>query len=396
MIDTSEKDFERSIEQALINSGFIKRRPENYGPELCLDTEMLFDFIYTTQPKAWEKLKVQHGAEVKERFIKRLVKEIERRGTLDVLRRGVKDLGCKFDLAYFKPETTMNEEHRRLYNGNVFSIIRQLHYSKRDPGKSIDLVLFLNGLPIITGELKNPLKGQTVQDAIKQYRKDRDPKEPLLKFGRCMTHFALDPDLVYMTTRLKGRSTGFLPFNKGRDGGAGNPDNPAGYKTSYLWEEVWQKDSLLEIINHFLQEVESVDDRGKKTGKKSLIFPRYHQLDAVRKLVAHAGELGPGRQYLIQHSAGSGKSYSIAWLAHQLSGLHDARDRRVFDSIVVITDRRVLDRQLQRSIRQFEQVKGVVKTITRHKAKTLAKALESPGIGEGRHHHHPANLPLRR
>lgn len=397
MIDTSERDFEKTIEEALTGasedasdwgvreptttygtpeSHYIKRHPEDYNRSLCLDSEMIFDFIYTTQASMWEELKTQHGAKVKERFLKRLVKEIETRGTLDVLRRGVKDLGCKFDMAYFKPVSGLNEEHRRLYNGNILSVTRQPHYSEREPNKSLDMVLFLNGIPIITAELKNPLKGQTVQDAVQQYRRDRDPKELFFKFGRCLAHFAVDTDLVYMTTHLKGGSTVFLPFNKGNAGGAGNPDNPDGFKTSYLWEEVWQKDSLLEIIAQYLQVVELEDDKGKKTGERSLIFPRYHQLDAVRRLVAHAMGHGSGQQYLIQHSAGSGKSNTIAWLCHQLSGLHDEEDRRVFDSIIVITDRRVLDRQLRRTIKQFEQVRGVVEAITTQKSRNLARALE--------------------
>ncbi len=393
-MDTSEKNFEAAIEQTLLGitrtdvvseplatyetpSQYIKRRPEDYDKTLCLDAGMLFNFIYATQPKIWEKLKQQHGeAFVKERFLKRLVKEIENRGTLDVLRKGVTDLGCKFDLAYFKPETKLNEEHKRLYNANILSVARQLKYSLKNEN-SIDLTIFLNGLPIITAELKNPLKGQDVQNAIKQYKYDRDPKEPLFAFGRCLAHFAVDTDLVFMTTHLNGGKTNFLPFNKGNNKGAGNPENPSGFKTAYLWEDVWQRDNLLEIINHFLQIVEEEDDKGKKTGKRKLIFPRYHQWEAVRKLVAHAKANETGQHYLIQHSAGSGKSNTIAWLSHQLAGLHNVEDKRVFDSVIVITDRRVLDRQLQQTVRSFEQVRGVVTTISEHKSENLAKALET-------------------
>lgn len=270
----------------------------------------------------------------------------------------------------------MNEEHRRFYKANTLSVIRQLYYSEKNQNKSLDLVLFLNGFPIITAELKNPLKGQKVEDAVKQYQLDRDPSEPLFKFGRVFAHFAVDPDYIYMTPHLKGHDTKFLPFNKGCDDGAGNPENPHGYKTSYLWEDVWQKNSLMEIIGHFLHVVDELDDKGKKTGEQSLIFPRYHQLDAVRKLVKDAKINGIGQQYLIQHSAGSGKSNTIAWLCHQLSEIHDSGDNRIFYSIIVITDRRVLDKQLQRTIRQFEQVKGVVETITKAKSKNLARALE--------------------
>ncbi|MCA9797652.1 MAG: type I restriction endonuclease subunit R, partial [Candidatus Eremiobacteraeota bacterium] len=236
------------------------------------------------------------------------------------------------------------------------------HYSQKNEN-SLDLAIFLNGLPIFTAELKNPFKGQNVQHAIRQYRFDRDPKEPLFAFGRCLAHFAVDPDLVYVTTHLQGSRTRFLPFNQGRYGGAGNPPSWQGFATAYLWERVWARDSVLELLQHFIHEYQEEDDKGRKTSKRRLIFPRYHQLDAVRRLVRDARSQGPGQRYLIQHSAGSGKSNSIAWLAHQLSVLHDAQDRRVFDTIIVITDRRVLDRQLQRTVRQFEQVEGVVENI---------------------------------
>ena len=374
MIDTSEKDFEVKVEAHLLGNSYTRRLPEQYDRTLCLDPDALFDFIYATQSKQWEKLKAQHGEQVKERFLKRLVKEIESRGTLNVLRRGVTDLGCHFDLAYFQPETTMNEEHARLYKANIISVVRQLKYSQKNEN-SIDLVLFVNGLPVITAELKNPLKGQNVQNAIWQYRNDRDPKEPLLAFKRCLAHFAVDTDLAYMTTRLRGKATDFLPFNKGKDKGAGNPTNPNGFNTAYLWEEVWQRDSLLDIIQNFLELIDLEDDKGRKTGEQELIFPRYHQLDAVRRLVQDAKKNLAGRRYLVEHSAGSGKSNSIAWLCHRLAGLHDAKNSRVFDSIVVVTDRRVLDRQLRRTIKSFEQVAGIVTAIEGNKSQELANAL---------------------
>jgi type I restriction enzyme R subunit len=374
LIDTSEKDFESSVVAHLTDNGYTQRLPEQYDRSFCLDPGPLFDFVYATQPKTWEKLKQQHGEQVRERFLKRLVKEIETRGTLDVLRRGVTDLGCKFDLAYFRPETTMNEEHARLYKANIISVVRQLKYSQRNDN-SIDIVLLVNGLPVITAELKNPLKGQNVQNAIWQYRNDRDPKEPLFAFKRCLAHFAVDTDLAYMTTRLRGKVTDFLPFNKGKDKGAGNPANPNGFNTAYLWEEVWQRDSLLDMIQNFLELVHLEDDKGRKTGEQELIFPRYHQLDAVRRLVRDAKKNGTGQKCLVEHSAGSGKSESIAWLCHRLVGLHDARDERVFDSIVVVTDRRVLDWQLRRKIKSFEQVAGIVTAIEHHKSEQLANAL---------------------
>ena len=358
--------------------GYRKRDPKkDYAPTRCLIPRDVLDFVFATQPKEWKKLTQHHGAEMKERFLSRLAGEIERRGALDVLRRGIKDSGCKFRLAYFQPVSGLNEELQHLYEANLFSVVRQLHYSERNEN-SLDLVLFLNGIPVFTAELKNPLTGQTVQDAIRQYRFDRDPREPLLAFRRCLAHFAVDPDLVFVTTHLEGPRTRFLPFNQGKFGGAGNPPKlptESGYATDYLWGRIWARDSVLNLIQHFIQDVEEEDEEGRKTGTRLLIFPRYHQLDAVRRLVDHARNHGPGTRYLIQHSAGSGKSNSISWLAHQLSVLHDISDRRVFDSIVVITDRRVLDRQLQRTVRQFEQTEGVVENIDTT-SKQLKQALE--------------------
>ena len=400
---TTERAFEDAIEVALLRygpdaipeadiqarelrppfsdsppGGYRKRRPEDYDRDLCLIPRDVVDFILATQPKEWARLKQHHGEEVRERFLRRLASEIERRGALDVLRNGIKDSGCKFRLAYFRPATRLNEETRRLYEANLFSVVRQLRYSTKNEN-SIDLVLFLNGIPIFTAELKNPLSGQTVEDAIHQYKYDRDPREPLLAYGRCLAHFAVDPSLVYVTTHLRGPDTQFLPFNRGCFGGAGNPPVPpteTGYATSYLWEEIWAKDSVLDLIRQFIHEIEEEDDRGRKTGRRFLIFPRYHQLEAVRKLVWHARSFGTGQRYLIQHSAGSGKTFTIAWLAHRLATLHDAEDRRVFDSIVVVTDRRVLDRQLQTAMRQFEQTLGVVENIDTT-SRQLKQALES-------------------
>jgi type I restriction enzyme R subunit len=373
-MDTSEKDFETGIFSFLTGSGFTGRDAANYDRALCLDPDSLFQFLYATQAKTWEKLKLQHGEQAKERFLKRLAGQIEKRGTLDVLRKGIDDLGCHFDLAYFQPESTLNEEHARLHEANILGVMRQVHYSAQNDS-SLDLVLFVNGLPVITAELKTPLKGQTVQVAVAQYKHDRDPREPLFAFRRCLAHFAVDTDLVFITTRLQGGKTWFLPFNKGHERGAGNPPNPNGFKTAYLWEEVWGRERLLEILNHFVVDRDKFDEKGKKTGEREVIFPRYHQLDAVRRMVAHARENGTGQNYLVEHSAGSGKSNSIAWLCHRLVGLHDAKDQRVFDSIVVVTDRRVLDQQLRSTIRSFEQVKGIVTAIEKHKSQELAKAL---------------------
>ena len=358
--------------------GYRRRKPEDYDRALCLLPRDVVDFVLATQPREWKKLEQHHGAAVKEQFLKRLAAEIERRGALDVLRNGLKDSGCKFRLAYFRPASGLNEETRRLHAANLFAVVRQVHYSSRNEN-CLDLVLFLNGIPIFTAELKNPLNGQDVEDAIRQYQRDRDPREPLLAYGRCLAHFAVDPDLVYVTTRLVGPNTRFLPFNRGKYGGAGNPPVPPtqqGYATGYLWEETWARDSVLDLVRQFIHEVEEEDDKGRKTGRRFLIFPRYQQLDCVRNLVTDARGMGAGQRYLIQHSAGSGKSFTIAWLAHQLATLHDAGDRRVFDSIVVITDRRVLDRQLQTTMRQFEQTLGVVENIDTT-SRQLKDALES-------------------
>lgn len=372
-------DFEDSFP-----GGYLKRNSkDHYDADLCLIPNDVTDFILATQPKEWKRLKEHHGAEVKGRFLKRLSHEVGRRGALDVLRNGVKDSGCKFRLAFFRPASGLNEELQRLHAANLFSVVRQMYYHPSAPdkgdGPSLDLALFLNGIPVFTAELKNPLTGQNVEDAIRQYKITRDPREPLFAHGRCLAHFAVDPELVFVTTHLNGEKTCFLPFNQGRFRGAGNPPVPPtqkGYATGYLWERIWVRDSVLDLIRQFIHEIEEEDEKGSKTGKRSLIFPRYHQIDAVRKMVAHARQHGPGERYLIEHSAGSGKSFTIAWLAHQLSTLHDFEDKRVFDSIVVITDRRILDRQLQSTVRQFEQTLGVVENIDRT-SRQLREALES-------------------
>ncbi len=354
--------------------GYHKHISEDYDKSLCLIPEDVLNFIYATQPKEWEKFKRQHEVDARTPFLHRLATELRTRGTLSVLRKGIKANGCRFQLAYFVPSSGLNYELLNLYAANIFSEVRQLRYSERN-NNSLDLVLFLNGLPIFTAELKNPFTGQNVQNAIQQYRFDRDPREPLFAFGRCLAHFAVDPDLVYMSSHLEGPKTSFLPFNLGRNGGAGNPPSWKGFATAYLWESIWARSSVLNLVQHFIQEVEELDDKGRKTGKRSLIFPRYHQLDAVRRLVADARQKGQGQRYLIEHSAGSGKSKSISWLAHQLSVLHDSEDKRVFDSIIVITDRRVLDRQLQQAVQQFEQTLGVVENIDTT-SRQLKQALE--------------------
>jgi len=402
-MEISERSFEKTIECGLLRygpdaclgevtgireesapygesaqGGYRKRPPEEYDASLCLLPRDVIDFILATQPKEWERLKQHYGAAVKEQFLKRLSREIARRGTLDVLRNGLKDSGCKFQLAYFRPSSGLNEALRRLHAANLFSVVRQLRYSEKS-AQSLDMVLFLNGIPIFTAELKNPLTGQTIEDAIRQYKTARDPREPFFAYGRCLAHFAVDPDLVYVTTQLAGPKTQFLPFNQGKFGGAGNPPVPPtqkSYATAYLWEKIWVRDSVLDLVRQFIHEVEEEDENGRKTGTRTFVFPRYQQLDAVRRLVAHARQSGAGQRYLIQHSAGSGKSFTIAWLAHRLATLHDDADKRVFDSIVVVTDRRILDRQLQTTMRQFEQTLGVVENIDTT-SRQLKEALES-------------------
>lgn len=379
MVDYTEKNFEQTIQQTLLEDGYHKRSPNDYDQAACLIPDDVIAFIHATQPVEWDKFKKMHGPDAKNRLLKRVSDQVRRRGTLEVLRKVVKCDGCRFYLAYFRPASGMNPELQKKYEGNIFSMVRQLRYSEKNEN-SLDIVLFLNGLPIFTVELKNPLTGQSVQDAIWQYRTDRIPREPLFQFGCCLAHFAVDPDLVYVTTHLQGMQTRFLPFNLGRNGGAGNPPRLDNFATAYLWEQIWARDSVLELIQHFIHIVEVDEKDARKPGKKKkptkrLIFPRYHQLDVVRRLVAGARAKGPGQNYLIQHSAGSGKSNSIAWLAHRLSVLHTDYDQRVFDSIIIITDRRVLDRQLQRTVRQFQQVDGVVENIDTT-SRQLKKALE--------------------
>jgi len=256
--------------------GYHRRKQEEFDRALCLLPRDVVDFVLATQPREWQKLQQHHGTAVREQFLRRLASEIERRGALDVLRNGLKDSGVKFRLAYFRPASGLNVETRQLHGANLFAVVRQVRYSTKNES-SLDLVLFLNGIPVFTAELKNPLTGQNVADAIRQYKTNRDPREPLLAYGRCLGHFAVDPDLVYVTTHLAGAKTGFLPFNRGRFGGAGNPPVPPtsnGYATAYLWEEAWSRNSVLDLVRQFIHEVEEENEKEHKTGKRFLIFPR--------------------------------------------------------------------------------------------------------------------------
>jgi type I restriction enzyme R subunit len=378
---TTENIFETAIVLSLVEyGGYLETQAADFSRELALDKHQVIAFLKDTQSARWEKLTAVHGDDVENRVMQRLFKELDLRGTLDVVRNGIVDYGVRFDMAYFRPETKLNPETKALYEKNRLTVTRQVRYSTQSE-HSVDLLLGLNGLPLATVELKNRFTGQDVKNAKRQYIEDRDPRELLFQFKkRALVHFAVDADEVFMTTRLDGKRTRYLPFNLGYDNGAGNPPNDnGGCKTAYLWEEIWAKDSWMEIIGRFLHlQVDEIEDKstGRKYKKETLIFPRYHQLDTVKALSRHARENGAGCQYLIQHSAGSGKSNSIAWLAYRLSSLHNDKDERVFDSVIVITDRLVLDQQLQNTIYQFEHKQGVVQKIDKD-SNQLAYALAS-------------------
>jgi type I restriction enzyme R subunit len=346
---------------AVGGTGWLAGWPRDYDRTYALDTAQLFAFLQATQPEELQKLHIGDYSNKSDiallKFLARLDTETGKRGIIDVLRKGVDHGALHFDLFYGTPSPG-NDKAAALFNKNRFSITRQLCYSTDETRRALDLCQFLNGLPISTFELKNSLTKQTVEDAIEQYRRDRDPREKLFQFGRCVVHFAVDDQQVMMCTELKGKSSWFLPFNQGWNDGAGNPPNPDGLKTDYLWKEILTPRGLTNILENYAQ---IVDEKNPKTGrnKRKQVFPRYHQLDVVRKVLAHVSEHGPGARYLIEHSAGSGKSNSIAWLAHQLVGLKHM-DKEVFDSVVVVTDRRILDDQLQRTVKQFMQVGATV------------------------------------
>lgn len=362
---TTEATFETAIVASLVGNGLYQQgNADDYSPELGMFKYEVLAFLQESQPRAWERLVGIHGLEAANRIIQRLFKELELRGSLDVLRNGIIDYGVKFHLAYYKPETGLNEDTLALYGMNRLKVVRQVYYSSKNRN-SVDLVLVLNGLPVATLELKNHFTGQTTANAKRQYATTRDSKELLFAFKkRALVHFAVDPDEVFMTTKVDGDGTRWLPFNKGVNKGKGNPVNPNGYKTAYLWENILAKDSVMDIIGRFVHlQVTEYELDGQKRKKEGLIFPRYHQLDVVRDTTRHVRENGAGHNYLIQHSAGSGKSNSIAWLAYRLSSLHNAQDERIFSSVIVITDRRVLDQQLQDTIYQFEHKTGVVQKI---------------------------------
>ena len=358
-------------------TGWILGDRKHYDRGACVDLVQLRGFILATQPELDVALSLDRESALRRQFLARLEKEVARRGVIDVLRRGIEHGPYHVDLFYGTPSPG-NAKAEERFAGNRFSVTRQLAYSRDETRHALDLGLFVNGLPVATFELKNSLTKQTVQDAVEQYCQDRDPRERLFAFGRCVVHFAVDDSEVRFCTELTGKGSWFLPFDQGYREGAGNPPNPNGLKTAYLWERVLTPAGLTDILENYAQIVEEVDRRtGKK--KRKQIFPRYHQLDVVRKLLADVREEGAGRRYLVQHSAGSGKSNSIAWLAHQLIGVKQD-DKDAFDSIIVVTDRRILDEQIQANIKQFAQVTAVIGAVTgsgESKTAQLSKFLAS-------------------
>ncbi|QDT24811.1 Type-1 restriction enzyme R protein [Gimesia panareensis] len=375
----SETAFETLLFESLLGDGYINVDSTEFDPETAIFPNRVLDFIKITQKKQWDKLETLHGEKTGERILSDLCKWMDSHGSLATLRHGFKCYGRTLQVAFFKAAHDLNSELAIQYQTNCVGATRQLYYSTKNKN-SLDLVLSINGIPVVTMELKNHLTGQTVDDAKRQYQKDRDPRELIFEFKRrTLVHFTVDPDSVFMTTRLAGSATYFLPFNQGADGGAGNPVSKNGkHRTAYLWEEVFSRESCLDLFARFLhlQIDERRTDEGKKIKKESMIFPRYHQLQAVRKLVANARIEGVGHNYLVEHSAGSGKSNTIGWLAHRLASLHNADNERVFDSVVVITDRLVLDSQLQDTIYQFDHRQGVVQKIDEN-SRQLAEALEN-------------------
>ncbi|EFS9254191.1 type I restriction endonuclease subunit R [Campylobacter upsaliensis] len=360
MRNYTEKDLESLIEAHLLNNGYIKRESKDYDKSLGVDRELFLNFLHSTQAKTLQELEIRGIKE--QELLKRIFSQIQDKGIVKALQAGVKIRDITIKLAHPKPNSSANEKAIENYNKNIFSITRQLYFSEKN-NKSLDMMIFLNGLPLITMELKNPFTGQNVYNAIEQYKKDRDPRESIFK--QSVVHFALDSDLIYMSTKLEGIQTKFLPFNRGLNNGSGaiglecgggNPAVKDKMKTSYFWEELLQKDTLSKLLFDFTIK-----------NSKGVIFPRFHQFDVVSRLLKDVKEKGVGQRYLIQHSAGSGKSNSIAWLAHHLVSLHrieNDKEKEVFDSILVVTDRRVLDRQIQENVKSFTQDKNLVESIT--------------------------------
>lgn len=359
--NTTEKQFQKDIINHLESTGYIHRSTLNYEKATCLDPELTLKFILKTQPREWEKFKRVYGDKAEQKFFYRLVNEIDRKGTIHVLRNGFRDVGAYFSLFYPQPNNNKNPDLFKKYEGNIFSVIDELEYQHRAHGDRLDLVIFINGIPILTIELKDTFS-QGVEKAMKQYREDRDPNEKI--FQRCLVHFAMSDEKIYMTTKLEGPQTRFLPFNKGLE----NPCVEHDYKTSYLYNDILQINKLSRLISNFIYM-----EKDDKTRKEIPIFPRYHQLDCVNLLLA---DCEPGKNYLIQHSAGSGKTKTIAWLAHGLINKFNSMDERVYNMVIVVSDRRVIDRQLQEQVKAIEKVRGIVDVIDRD-SQQLAEALKT-------------------
>ena len=380
-IDSSERGFETNIEASLITNGYEKRMLAGEASQLfkkyALDVEMLFMFLEATQDKQLKLLEKSYGPDYKSKVLVRICDSLKKHGVIHCLRHGIKDRGVTLKLVYNKPPTTMNQVMNELYDKNIFTVSRQVYYSDKHTN-SLDMVVFINGLPLVVMELKNQFTRQTVEHAMTQFKKDRDPKEQLFKFNeRVIVYFAVDPDEVFMATELKKSKTYFLPFNKGNNGGKGNPTVYQNYRTHYLWEKVLLPDSLLDILFRFVfvKKDNILDSNKEVIGERNLlIFPRFHQLDVVRKLEADVINKNVGQNYLIQHSAGSGKTNSISWLSHRLAKLHDENNEAIFSSVIVITDRRVLDKQLQDAVYQLEHKAGMVERIDKDSSQ-LANAI---------------------
>jgi type I restriction enzyme, R subunit len=395
----TESAFEATIETHLLANGWEQGDPASYRVDLGLDTYELLAFVHATQSEKWEQLIGLRGGQdqAQQIFNKRVADEIDSRGTIHVLRHGVEDMGLHFDLAYFAPAHRITPDLWDLYDKNRVTVTRQVHHSESSPHDSVDVILLTNGIPVATAELKNQITGQGVKQAQTQYESDRNPNDLLFR-ARSLVHFAVDQDIVMMTTRIAKEKTDWLPFNQGSGGpgqmgGKGNPVNPGGYKSAYLWEQVWQRDAWLDILGSFVSE----DTGGKhltkiKPHQRRFIFPRFHQWHAVRELTFHARGYGPGYNYLAQHSTGSGKSNTIAWLAQRLSTLHTPNDEAglgpgsvksglnvnqpVFNKVIIVTDRVALDRQLQNTVTSFDHTPGVIQKVDENSAQ-LRAALES-------------------
>ncbi|MFA5158815.1 MAG: type I restriction endonuclease, partial [Patescibacteria group bacterium] len=358
-----EHAFEAHIEKELAKLHKFRKRSADtdYDKATTFDRELLFEFLRATQSEKLERLEEIYGDDMEERVARRIDEQITARGVINVLRKGVEEGPVRLELMFFRPVSGRNPEIEELFENNIFSVIRQVKFSQRTE-QSVDMVIFVNGVPIFTAELKNEFTGQTVEHAKRQYMTDRDPREKLFSFKRCVAHFAVDTNEVFVTTELKEDRTFFLPFNKGYQGGVGNPPVENKHKTYYLWEDVWAPEALSDLLQAFVHAYEEIkEDRlGKEYRQQVQLFPRYHQWRAVLDLLSASRESGSGRNYLVQHSAGSGKSLTIAWLAYRLAELFAVDNKRVYDAVIVLTDRRILDKQLRNTIRALEATPGIL------------------------------------